>query len=72
MAGIDERLTRLERLAPRKTKRRAFVLVGDETAPDAGPGDLVVHVVSEVAREMTLRIIAGERTEAPSANGGPA
>ena len=60
---LKSRLNRLEGATPPTRTARTLVLLYDEAEPsDVQPDDVIVRVSDEEARQLVLRIIAGERT----------
>ena len=60
---LKSRLNRLEGATPQKRNARTLVLLYDEAEPkDVRPDDVIVRVSDEEARQLVLRVIAGEGT----------
>jgi hypothetical protein len=63
--NLAERIAKLENggraMKPRNLTR--VVIIGNQEDYTLEPGRTVVYVVSETARQLTERILAGERTE---------
>ena len=63
--SIEKRIVKLEKhTGAGKPERKTWVLVDGEPEPAGiAETDFVIRVVSGEARELTLRLLAGERTE---------
>ena len=60
---LKSRLNRLEGATPVKRMARTLVLFYDEPEPeDVRPDDVIIRVSDEEARQLVLRVIAGEGT----------
>ena len=60
---IRSRLNRLESVTPRKRTARTLVLLSTEPMPgEVCADDCVIIVQDEEARQLVLRVIAGEGT----------
>jgi len=60
---IKSRLTRLENVTPPERECKTWIIVSGEPEPEGiEPDDRVIIVLDEETRQLTLRLMAGERT----------
>jgi len=60
---LKSRLNRLEGATPQRRAARELVLLYSEPEPeDVRPDDVIIRVSDEEARQLVLRVIAGEGT----------